>query len=272
MKIKFGWMLAASVALQLAVAPGVRALTTAQRKQITHLVIGAPLPEMPAQAAAVVAKADKGDRAEVAALVVRAVVGKHKAAAPVVVAAIAKAAPEVAAAAAAAAAEMDRGQAVAIADAAGMAAPAASAEIAALVARAAPGQAAAVKSAAFRGFASVSASAFTFSTKEGPIEDATESLSEDWRENAATALGISNGQLRALARRLPINLEFDDDGAIVSITIPLTLNSDGTIPQDTLDRIFPDGNSNLDLAQLRALSRPKAARPAVEIRYGAPRG
>lgn len=74
------------------------ALTTAQAKKIKETVLSVPVPEMPATAADLVTTSEKKDREDVAVTVVRAVIAKHRAAAPVVVAAISKVAPEVSAA------------------------------------------------------------------------------------------------------------------------------------------------------------------------------
>jgi len=269
MKNKFTWMVMTSLALQFVVATSAQALTLAERKQIKHVALEVSLPEIPARAAEVVVKSAKADRAEVAVLVVKSIVAKHKAAAPLVVAAIAKAAPEVAGVAAAAAVQVDRTQAVAIADAAGMAAPWASADIAALVTQAAPEKAAAIKPAAFRGFASVSASAFSFSTKKGPIEKPTAALTTELLQTAASSLGITVAQLEALAEELPINFIFTG-GSSVTVTIPLLLSSDGKIHEATKSAIIrQDGTVNNENVLL--LARPEAAPAAVEITYGAPR-
>jgi len=261
-------MAALFVAL-LATVPAAQALSLAQAKQVQHFALSVPLPEMPAQAAAIVTKADKSDRAEVAVLVVKAIVSKHKAAAPLVVAAIAKAAPEVAGVAAAAAVQVDRTQAVAVADAAGMAAPWASADIAALVTKAAPEKAAAIKPAAFRGFASVSASAFSFTTKKGAIVKPTASLTAELLQTAATSLGITVAQLEALADELPINFEFTG-GTSVSVTIPLPLQPDGTISADTKAEII-NTDGSLNTTKVAEVSKPVVAPTPVEIVYGAPR-
>ena len=82
------------------------ALTTIQIKQIKSEVLSVPVPEMPAKAAELVKAADKKDRQAVALTAVRAVVAKHRAAAPLVVAAVAKVAPELAPVVAAAGAEL----------------------------------------------------------------------------------------------------------------------------------------------------------------------
>jgi hypothetical protein len=70
------------------------ALTTIQIKNIKSEVLSVPVPEMPAKAAELVQRANKKDRQATALTAVRAVVAKHRAAAPLVVAAIAKVAPE----------------------------------------------------------------------------------------------------------------------------------------------------------------------------------
>ena len=82
------------------------ALTTIQIKQIRTEVLGVPVPEMPAKAAELVKAAEKKDRQAVALTAVRAVVSKHRAAAPLVVAAVSKVAPELAPVIAVASAEI----------------------------------------------------------------------------------------------------------------------------------------------------------------------
>lgn len=270
MKNKFTWMVMTSLALQFVVATSAQALTLAERKQIKHVVLEVSLPEMPARAAEVVVKSAKADRAEVAALVVKSIVAKHRAAAPLVVAAIAKAAPEVAAAAAAAAVGEDRDQAVAVVEAAGMAAPAASAEIAAAVIQTSPAQSTAIRSAAFRGLGSVSASAFSFSTRQGPIQNVTAGLSAELKNISADALGLSVAQLEALATRIPIAYTFTG-GNNVSVTIPLPLGANGKISSEDLASLFSGPDGALNITELNRLSKPKAAAPAVEIQYGTPR-
>jgi hypothetical protein len=79
------------------------ALTSVQAKRIKETVLSVPVPEMPAKAADIVTATEKKDREEVAVTLVRAVIAKHRAAAPVLVAAISKVAPEVSAAVAKAA-------------------------------------------------------------------------------------------------------------------------------------------------------------------------
>jgi len=270
MKNKFTWMMMASVVLQCAMATSTQALTLAERKQIKHVVLEVPLPEMPARAAEVVVKSAKADRSEVAVLAVKSIMAKHKAAAPLVVAAIAKAAPDVAAAAAAAAVEVDRTQAVAVVEAAGMAAPLASAEIAAAVTQASPTQAVAIKTAAFRGLASISAAAFSFRTKQGPIRNVTAELSSEFKTLSANTLGISVAQLEALSIYLPIAYTFTG-GTSVSVTIPLPLGGDGRISAADLAALFSGPDGALNVSELNRLSNPIAAPPAVEIQYGTPR-
>lgn len=269
MSKKLTWTVVVVAALQFAGSFRVQALTVAESKQIKHAVLGVPLPELPAKATQVVAKAEMKDQSEVAVLVVKTIVAKNKAVATAVVAAISKAYPELAGVVAAAAAELDKSQAVAIADAAGMAAPMSSAEIAALVTKVVPERAAAIKPAAFRGFASVSASAFTFTTKKGPIVNPLASLTLELKQRAAASLGITVAQLEALAEELPINFEFTGANS-VTVTIPLPLQPDGSLSQSTKDEILnTDGTVNV--TKVREISKPIAAPPAVEITYGTPR-
>ena len=100
------------------------ALTTIQIKQIKSEVLGVPVPEMPAKAAELVKAADKKDRQAVALTAVRAVVSKHRAAAPLVVAAVSKVAPELAPVVAAASVELAPEQSASILTATVAAAPA----------------------------------------------------------------------------------------------------------------------------------------------------
>ncbi len=99
------------------------ALTATQVKAIKQAVSSVRVPEMPAKAAELVKAADENDRVEVAVTAVKAIIFKHKAAAPVVVAAVCKVAPEVAAAVTLAASELAPDQARVIAKAAMTAAP-----------------------------------------------------------------------------------------------------------------------------------------------------
>lgn len=111
------------------------ALTTIQIQQIKDEVLSVPVPEMPAKAAELVEAAKKKDRQAVALTAVRAVVAKHRAAAPQVVAAIAKVAPELAPVVAKASAEIAPDQAPAIVTASVAAAPAQAATIRSVVVR-----------------------------------------------------------------------------------------------------------------------------------------
>lgn len=99
------------------------ALTASQVKAIKQAVNAVPVPEMPAKAAALVKDAEAKDREAVAVTAVKAILLKHRAAAPVVVAAVIKVAPEVAAAVTLAAADLVPDQSRAIAKAAIAAAP-----------------------------------------------------------------------------------------------------------------------------------------------------
>ena len=93
------------------------ALTASQVKAIKQAVNAVPVPEMPAKAAALVKDAEAKDREAVAVTAVKAILLKHRAAAPVVVAAVIKVAPEVAAAVTIAAADLVPNQSRAIAKA-----------------------------------------------------------------------------------------------------------------------------------------------------------
>ena len=107
-----------------------QALTSIQIQEIKTSVLSVPVPEMPAKAAALVKNAEKKDRQAVAITAVRAIVVKHKAAAPLVISAISKVAPELAPVVAAAGAEIATTQAAAIANAAAVAAPEQAPEVA----------------------------------------------------------------------------------------------------------------------------------------------
>jgi len=133
------------------------ALTTIQIKNIKSEVLSVPVPEMPAKAAELVSAAQKKDRQATALTAVRAIVAKHRAAAPLVVSAISRVAPELAPAVAAASVEIAPEQAATVATAAIAAAPAQSVSIRDVVVKAAPSQAANVANAtttATRGSAS----------------------------------------------------------------------------------------------------------------------
>jgi hypothetical protein len=99
------------------------ALTTIQIQKIKTDVLSVPVPEMPAKAAELVQGAEKKDRQAVALTAVRAVVAKHRAAAPLVVAAIAKVAPDLTAVVAKASVEIAPDQATSIVTAGIAAAP-----------------------------------------------------------------------------------------------------------------------------------------------------
>ena len=118
------------------------ALTTIQIKNIRSEVLSVPLPEMPAKAAELVSIAQKKDRQATALTAIRAIVAKHRAAAPLVVSAISRVAPELAPAVAAASVELAPEQAAPVATAAIAAAPAQSVSIRDVVVKAAPSQAA----------------------------------------------------------------------------------------------------------------------------------
>jgi hypothetical protein len=137
-------MTACCVAAATLAAPSVQALTSVHIQEIKKTVLGVPVPEMPAKAAELVANAQKKDRQAVAVTAVRAVVGKHRAAAPMVISAVSRVAPEVAPAIAVAASEVAVDQAPAIARAAAVSAPAQAVKISEAVAAAVPAQAATV--------------------------------------------------------------------------------------------------------------------------------
>jgi hypothetical protein len=120
------------------------ALTSIQVQEIKTAVLSVPVPEMPAKAAALVKSAQKKDRQAVAITAVRAIVTKHKAAAPLVISAIAKVAPEIAPAIAAAGAEIATEQAATIANAAALAAPTHASEVSVAVSKAVPAQSSSV--------------------------------------------------------------------------------------------------------------------------------
>jgi hypothetical protein len=141
MKLKKLTMLGALLVAVATLTVNSSALTTIQIQTIKSEVLSVPVPEMPAKAADLVKNAEKKDRQAVALTAVRAVVAKHKAAAPLDVSAIAKIAPELAPAVAAASAEIAPEQAATIAIAAVSAAPAQALPIRDSVVKAAPTQA-----------------------------------------------------------------------------------------------------------------------------------
>jgi hypothetical protein len=122
-----------------AVAPA-KALTSREAKELKATILSVPVPEMPAKGAELVTQASKENREAVAVTLVKAVVFKHRAAAPLIVSAISKAAPDVAPAVSAAAAEISSDQAVTIAHAAAFQAPSQASEISAKVMQAVPSQ------------------------------------------------------------------------------------------------------------------------------------
>ncbi len=117
------------VALSMFVGTSANALTTSQVKAVRKAVTSVPVTEMGAKAVELILQAEKQDREMVAVTAVRAIVFRYKASAPVVVAAVSKAAPDVAAAVAAAASELSRSDASQIAAAASLAAPAQASDI-----------------------------------------------------------------------------------------------------------------------------------------------
>jgi hypothetical protein len=82
------------VAVSLA-GPAAYALDEVQAKKIKKTVSGATLPEMPEVVAQLVTQASKSDREAVAVTAVEAAISKNPSSAPVVIAALAKAAPDV---------------------------------------------------------------------------------------------------------------------------------------------------------------------------------
>ena len=108
MKIKKLIMTACGVAAVTLSVTSAQALTSIQVQEIKRTVLSVPVPEMPAKAAEMVVAAQKKDRQAVAVTAVRAVVMKHRAAAPLVISAVSRVAPEVAEFVAVAAAEVSR--------------------------------------------------------------------------------------------------------------------------------------------------------------------
>jgi len=160
-RIKLRTFAALLIAIAALTVTSSQALTSIQIQEIRTAVLSVPVPEMPATAAALVKKANKKDRQAVAITAVRAIVTKHKAAAPLVISAIAKVAPELAPVIAAAGAEIATGQARMIASAAATAAPAHATEVSVAVAKAAPAQSASVVAAVNRSTSRGSASGGT---------------------------------------------------------------------------------------------------------------
>jgi len=146
-KNKLTTMAALSVALATFTVTTANALTSIQVQEIKQAVLGVPVPEMPAKAAELVNKAEKKDRQAVAVTAVRAIAQKHRAATPLVISAVSKAAPELAPAIAVAASEVVNDQAPRIAEAAALSAPTHASEVVAAVSQAVPSQATTVASA-----------------------------------------------------------------------------------------------------------------------------
>jgi len=145
-RIKLTTTAALLVAIAAFTVSSAKALTLAQVQGVKNTVLGVPVPEMPAKAAELVKAADKKDRQAVAVVAVRAIVAKHRAAAPLVISAVAKAAPDLAAFVAVAAAEVVHEQAPMIARAAVASSPSLASEIKQAVSVAVPAQAALVAS------------------------------------------------------------------------------------------------------------------------------
>lgn len=93
MKIKSLIATAALLAALAAFSPAF-ALEASQTAKLKETVLSVPVPEMPAKAVELVKASDADSREAVAVTVVRAIVSKHRGAAPMVVSAISKAAPE----------------------------------------------------------------------------------------------------------------------------------------------------------------------------------
>lgn len=138
MKSKVTLGAALVVALTTFGTPTTSALTESQVKAIQTAFNNVPRPELPARAAALVAKADEKEQQKTAVEAVKAIVAKFPSSAPALIGAIAKAAPEVASAAAATAVELAPHEALAIARAAASAAPTRAGQIAASVAKVRP--------------------------------------------------------------------------------------------------------------------------------------
>jgi hypothetical protein len=138
---KLTTMAALSVALATFTVTTANALTSIQVQEIKQAVLGVPVPEMPAKAAELVNKAEKRDRQAVAVTAVRAIAQKHRAATPLVISAVSKAAPDLASAVAVAASEVVTDQAGSIARAAAISAPTHASEVVAAVSQAVPSQA-----------------------------------------------------------------------------------------------------------------------------------
>jgi len=143
---KLTTMAALSVALATFTVTTANALTSIQVQEIKQAVLGVPVPEMPAKAAELVNKAEKRDRQAVAVTAVRAIAQKHRAATPLVISAVSKAAPDLAPAIAVAASEVVSDQAGSIARAAAISAPTHASEIVAAVSQAVPSQANSISS------------------------------------------------------------------------------------------------------------------------------
>jgi hypothetical protein len=131
-------MIAAVIAALAISITSAQALTYKQVQEIKETVLGVPVPEMPAKAAELVTRAEKKDRHATAVTAVRAIIIKHRAAAPLVISAVSKAAPDLASAVAVAAAEVAHEQARAIAHAASTAAPEQAREIQMAVSKSVP--------------------------------------------------------------------------------------------------------------------------------------
>jgi len=145
---KLTTMAALGVAIAAFSVTSASALTSIQVQEIKQAVLGVPIPEMPAKAVELITNADKKDRQAVAVTAVRAAVQKHRAAAPIVISAVSKAAPDLASAVAVAASELIKEEAPMIARAAVISAPTHSSEVIAAVTQAVPSQASSIASVA----------------------------------------------------------------------------------------------------------------------------
>ncbi len=205
------------VALAAAVAvPSAFAVTDAQLKAVKKSLNAVPVPELPAKAAELVTQAAKEDREVVAVTAVRAAIHKSRSSAPLVVAAISKAAPEVAAPVSRVAAELEAGQSGSITAAAVGAAPHAKTEIVSSVQQgvyggslSASSSASSFNSAAISPSASVSpvVSGFGGGAPVSPSVSSASSLTFTPRGAASTVHG---GEVSH--RNTPINDEHENNG------------------------------------------------------------
>jgi hypothetical protein len=114
------------------------ALTDLETRAIQTKILEVRLPELPARAEAMVAGALDDQKSEVAVAILKAVLPKHPATAPLLVTAIIKVAPQTSALVAATAAELVPAETIQIARAAAKASPQQSAQVASAVSKVAP--------------------------------------------------------------------------------------------------------------------------------------